>query len=57
MEKCIFCSKEKKEGINLLEAFICSPCERELINAPVAGDRYKYYLAKLKQVWQSNLSC
>ncbi len=57
MKKCIFCGRGKKEGINVMEAFICTPCEKELIEAPVAGDKYKYYIIKLKKAWTSTHSC
>ncbi|MBB6455220.1 hypothetical protein HNQ94_003717 [Salirhabdus euzebyi] len=45
---CIVCDQEKSEGIMLYIAFVCSECEKEIVQTEPEEEKYKYYIDKLK---------
>jgi hypothetical protein len=49
-ETCVVCEQTKPLGIHLYTAFICTECERELIETDAADPRYKYFLQRLKKI-------
>jgi hypothetical protein len=54
-ELCIICEKKKTTGIHLLESFICSDCEKEMISISASHSDYSYYVQKLKKIKSSNV--
>jgi hypothetical protein len=48
---CLFCHSNKKVGLNILAAFICCDCERELVNTSCNDGIYQVYLKNLKKFW------
>lgn len=55
-EKCSVCEQKKEEGIHLTDIYICSNCEREIVNSDVNDEFYKYYLQKLRKLKKSLLN-
>jgi len=49
-DSCIICSEQKREGIYLYTSFICTECEREIVQTETNEPGYKYYVEKLKAV-------
>lgn len=49
-ETCVVCEQMKPKGIHLYTAFICTECERDLIQTDTSDPRYKYYLKQLKKI-------
>lgn len=50
---CQICQEEKKEGIVIYQAFICSECEQEMIMTEPEDERYQYFVKKLKAINQT----
>ncbi|MGI5823738.1 MAG: sigma factor G inhibitor Gin [Dethiobacteria bacterium] len=48
---CLFCHLNKKAGLNILAAFICSDCEKKLVKATYDDRAYQFYLQNLKKFW------
>ncbi|MED1206034.1 sigma factor G inhibitor Gin [Heyndrickxia acidicola] len=53
LEKCIVCDEKKLTGIHLFTSFICSDCERDMVNTDTSDPKYKYYIDRLKSVKRS----
>jgi hypothetical protein len=49
-ETCVVCEQMKPKGIHLYTAFICTDCERDLIQTDTSDPRYKYFLKQLKKI-------
>ncbi|MEI5909598.1 sigma factor G inhibitor Gin [Bacillus spongiae] len=49
-ETCIICSHQKEIGIHLYTSFICSDCEKEMINTETKDPSYHYYVQRLKVI-------
>jgi hypothetical protein len=49
-ETCIICEEKKEKGIHLYTEFICTECERTMLQTEVKDPRYKFYLEKLKKI-------
>lgn len=49
-ETCVVCEEMKPKGIHLYTAFICTDCERDLIQTDTNDPRYKYFLKQLKKI-------
>jgi len=49
-ETCVICGGLKRQGIHLYTSFICTDCERDLIQTDTTDPKYKFYLQKLKKV-------
>lgn len=49
-ESCVICEQIKPKGIHLCALFICTECERELIQTETNHPKYKYFLKQLKKV-------
>ncbi|WP_112179084.1 MULTISPECIES: sigma factor G inhibitor Gin [Paraliobacillus] len=52
---CIVCDKEKEEGINVYNLFICSHCEQKIVQTEPEDPSYSYFVEKLKRMNQSTL--
>lgn len=48
---CLFCRLNKKAGLHILAAFICSDCEKKLVKATCGDHAYQFYLHNLKKFW------
>ena len=49
-ETCIICEQTRDRGIHLYTKFICTDCERDMIQTETNDPKYLYYLSKLKKV-------
>lgn len=49
-ELCVVCEQSKPKGIHLYTSFICTDCEREIIQSDMSDPKYKYYLHQLKKI-------
>ncbi|KYD00947.1 sigma factor G inhibitor Gin [Heyndrickxia sporothermodurans] len=49
-ETCIVCEQPKTLGIHLFASFICSDCEKDIIQTDTNDPKYKYYINQLKSV-------
>ncbi|MEK3888912.1 sigma factor G inhibitor Gin [Bacillus sp. FSL K6-3431] len=55
MEKCIVCDEAQKHGIHLYTSFICTDCEKAMINTDPTDPTYKYFINQLKVVTESKI--
>ncbi len=51
--KCRFCSQAGERGIWVWGVYMCGSCEEDLLRAPMAGERYMYFLKIFKEARQS----
>ena len=49
-ETCVICEDLKPKGIHLYTSFICTDCEKDLIQTETHDPKYKYYLKQLKKI-------
>ena len=49
-ETCVICEQSKYRGIHLYTKFICTECERDMIQTETNDPKYHYYLSQLKKV-------
>ena len=49
-ETCVICEDLKPRGIHLYTSFICTDCERDLIQTGTNDPKYKYFLKQLRKV-------
>ncbi|WP_078543226.1 sigma factor G inhibitor Gin [Litchfieldia alkalitelluris] len=49
-ETCVICEESKLRGIHLYTKFICTDCEKDMIQTETNDPKYLYYLSKLKNV-------
>lgn len=49
---CMICGQRQKEGLHIVEEFICVDCEREIVNTDVQDAKYPFFIHQMKQVWQ-----
>ncbi|NQD67911.1 sigma factor G inhibitor Gin [Bacillus haikouensis] len=49
-EQCIVCQSEKSVGIHLYTSFICTECEREMVQTETNEPVYKLFIQRLKKV-------
>ncbi|WP_028543472.1 sigma factor G inhibitor Gin [Paenibacillus taiwanensis] len=48
---CIVCGQQKTEGMVIVNQFICSGCEQEMVHTDVKDDKYPFYVHQLKRLW------
>ncbi|WP_062350044.1 sigma factor G inhibitor Gin [Bacillus kwashiorkori] len=53
---CIICEGEKNIGYHLYHSFICSDCEKAMINTDVSDPSYQYYLKQLKKIYAPKIT-
>lgn len=53
---CIVCFKQKELGIRIFQQFMCTDCEREIVQTDVQDAKYPYYIDRMKQIWLSAIS-
>ncbi|MBD8071041.1 sigma factor G inhibitor Gin [Bacillus sp. PS06] len=49
-ETCVICEEQKQRGIHLYTKFICTDCEKDMIQTETNDPKYLYYLKKLRSV-------
>lgn len=49
-ESCVICEQLKPVGIHLYTSFICTECEKSMIDTDTSDPKYKYYVDKLRKV-------
>ena len=53
---CIVCERERKEGIMIVNAFICESCESEMVRTEVEDERYPHFVSRMRQLWYQILA-
>ncbi|PWK05163.1 sigma factor G inhibitor Gin [Tumebacillus permanentifrigoris] len=53
---CIVCSTHKELGIRIYQQFMCTDCEREIVQTDVQDAKYPFYIDRMKQIWLSATS-
>ena len=48
---CIVCDRPKPEGIHICAEFICSDCEKEIVDTDVQDEKYPFFIHQLKRIW------
>jgi len=51
-KRCLFCKTGQKTGLNLLTAFICLDCEREISALSPDDLKYRSYMKEIKRFWK-----
>ncbi|GIN88418.1 anti-sigma-G factor Gin [Heyndrickxia sporothermodurans] len=49
-DTCIICDQLKKGGIHLYTSFICSECEKDIVQTDTNDPKYQFYVNQLKMV-------
>jgi hypothetical protein len=49
-ETCVICEQMKPKGIHLYTSFICTDCEKDLIQTEISNPKYKYFLKQLRKI-------
>ena len=49
--RCMICGQEKTEGIVIVDQFICSGCEQEMVHTEVNDAKYPFFIHQLKRLW------
>lgn len=49
-ESCVICEQNKQLGIHLYTSFICTECEKMMIQTDTSDPNYKFYVDKLRKV-------
>ncbi|WP_078378412.1 sigma factor G inhibitor Gin [Sutcliffiella halmapala] len=49
-ETCIICEEKKEMGIHLYTEFICTDCEKDMLQTDAEDPKYKFYLQQLKKI-------
>lgn len=48
---CMVCRAEKEYGIRIFSQFLCTDCEREIVQTDVEDEKYPFYIDRMKQIW------
>lgn len=51
LQKCVICGQNHHEGVRLFHAFICDPCEQEIVQTDVHEERYRFFIRRMRSVW------
>jgi hypothetical protein len=51
--ECVVCSARTEEGIFIFDHFICRPCEAEMVETDVDEQKYAYFIARMRKLWQA----
>lgn len=49
IDRCSICEKEKSEGLHLYIGFICTECEREIVQTDTNEPVYQEFVKKLRK--------
>ncbi len=47
---CVICEKKKHRGYYLYTSFICTECEKKLIETDTCDPRYHFYIKQLRKI-------
>jgi hypothetical protein len=47
---CIVCGQPKEKGIHIVNEFICTDCEMEMVHTRVEDERYTFFIHRLRQI-------
>ncbi|MGP4077956.1 sigma factor G inhibitor Gin [Halobacillus sp. K22] len=50
---CSICSKETEQGIYLLRVYICTSCEKEMIETSADDPKYQFYVNQMSKAHRS----
>lgn len=50
-KRCIICDQPKTEGIMICAAFICDPCEAEMVKTDVLDEKYPFFIHRMNKIW------
>ncbi|EPY11110.1 MULTISPECIES: sigma factor G inhibitor Gin [Paenibacillus] len=48
---CIVCGEATNDGIMVVNQFICTACEQEMVKTNVQDLKYSFFIHKLKRLW------
>lgn len=48
---CMVCGQRKRQGIRVIEQWICQPCETEIVNTEVEEKKYAFFIQRLRKLW------
>lgn len=48
--KCVICEEKKENGIQVIQAFICDECEKEIVTTETNAPSYNTFVEKLKSI-------
>lgn len=51
---CIVCNQEKDEGIRIIDGFICTTCEIEMVQTDAQDEKYPFFIHQLRRIWFQN---
>jgi len=54
-ERCGICEEEKDTGIHIYQMFVCTSCERRIVQTEPEASEYKTFIEKLKGIAQPTL--
>lgn len=49
---CIVCDKEREDGLDIFEKFICRACEEKIVTTAACDKEYPVLIDKLKKLWE-----
>lgn len=50
LSKCVICEEKKENGIQVIHAFICEACEKEIVTTETNAPMYNTFVEKLKSI-------
>ncbi|BFH10383.1 hypothetical protein J6TS7_65970 [Paenibacillus dendritiformis] len=48
---CIICGEASEDGIVVVNQFICTSCEQEMVKTDVQDRKYPFFIHRLKRLW------
>ncbi|WLR50882.1 sigma factor G inhibitor Gin [Bacillus tianshenii] len=54
-ETCIVCEEKKERGIHIINEFICTECEQQMIQTETHEQKYRYFIEKLQKIKETKL--
>ncbi|WP_166245765.1 sigma factor G inhibitor Gin [Paenibacillus turpanensis] len=51
LQPCIICGQVHSEGIMIIDQFICSACESEMVRTDVMDAKYPFFIRQMRQLW------
>ncbi|MED1441201.1 MULTISPECIES: sigma factor G inhibitor Gin [Aeribacillus] len=54
-ETCVICDKQKEKGIHLYSSFICTDCEKDMVQTDTSDWKYQYFVEQLKKAAASKI--
>lgn len=48
---CIICGEVTEDGIVVVNQFICTSCEQEMVKTDVQDRKYPFFIHRLKRLW------